>query len=713
MKSSDKANFRNLIIHKAMSIMVIFSIPAAVLAAVRLQYLEMDLVNLVQLILVGSFWCVYAFRTKLSYAIKAHSLIWLMFLIALTGLVRFGVAGSAGLTAIFCLYLVSIFWGYKRAYFFLVGFTLSYFVSASLIHLGWNQHDLTYSNSNIIYIAWVLEAFMLCCFGSAVILLNGLQISHFGSALQLADQTIEQKNQALMQSNKELNDTAEFLQLVLDHIHVRVFWKDQALIYRGCNKAFANDAGLAAPADIVGKDDYQQVWKEQADAYRADDYSVIQNGTSKINYIEQQTRQDGSVAWVRTSKIALRDSQGQIVGMLGTYEDITEQKFADQRLKEAKSKAEAANFAKSQFLANMSHEIRTPLNGVIGMTQLCLQTELNDQQKDYLSKVSISARSLLSIINDVLDFSKIEAGKLEIEEIEFSLNDIYRQLEATHGYIAKEKGLTFDVKKCRFKDRVLLGDPVRIVQVVNNLCANAIKFTPQGMVIVFSDLVEQRDKSYILSMQVYDTGVGIAKEAQNKLFSAFEQADKSTSRKFGGTGLGLAISKRLAQMMGGDLTFSSTLGKGSTFELAIPITLKPQTIKAGGEQKTTRPILAGCKILIAEDNEINQEVVKAMLLDTQADITFVEDGLEAVRQCQVNMPDLILMDIQMPNLDGVSATKAIREFAPRVPIIALTANVMTHEVGDYLAAGMTECLAKPINLEAFYRVLAKYSTTTL
>lgn len=711
MKPTEKAIFRDLIVHKAMSIMVIFSIPAAFLVVVRLHYIGIDLVNGLQLLLVIAFWLVYWFRQQLGYAVKAHSIIWLMFLIGFSGLIRFGVMGSAGVTSLFCLYLVSIFWGYKRAYLFLALFVVGYFISAIALHLGWTRLDLDYSQAHVVYIAWVLEAFMLCCFGSAIILLNGLQISHFGSALRSADETIETQNQQLFKSNEELNNAADFLQLVLDHIPVRVFWKDKQLNYLGCNQAFASDANLQSPADLIGKDDYQQVWKEQAEAYRADDAAVINSGSAKINFIERQTRQDGSVAWVRTSKIALHDNQGEVVGVLGTYEDITEQKLADQKLQEAKTKAESANFAKSQFLANMSHEIRTPLNGVIGMTQLCLQTELTEQQHDYLAKVSMSARSLLGIINDVLDFSKIEAGKLHIENIEFSLNDIYSQLEATHGYIAREKGLTFDIKKCRLKDRVLLGDPVRIVQVITNLCANAIKFTQQGMVIVFTDVVEQRDKSYHLNVQVYDTGVGIDKAVQGKLFSAFEQADKSTSRKFGGTGLGLAISKRLVQMMGGDLTFTSALGKGSTFEFFIPITVKVEETKkvADAKHASNKPNLAGCRVLVAEDNEINQEVVKAMLMDTQAELTFVEDGLEAVKECQINLPDLVLMDIQMPNLDGVSATKAIREFAPRLPIIALTANVMTHEVGDYLAAGMTECIAKPINLEEFYRVLGKYT----
>ncbi|WP_016954629.1 ATP-binding protein [Catenovulum agarivorans] len=710
MKPSAKTVFRDLIIHKAMSIMVIFSIPAALLAVIRLRFIEIDLVNIIQLIFVGAFWVVYWLRDNLAYSIKAHSLIWLMFLIAFTGLIRFGVMGSAGVTSLFCLYLVSIFWGYKRAYIFLALFTFGYFISAVFLQLGWTRLDLDYSQVQVMYIAWVLEAFMLCCFGAAIILLNGLQISHFGSALRSADATIETQNQQLLKSNEELNYAADFLQLVLDHIPVRVFWKDKQLKYLGCNKAFASDANLESPSDLIGQNDYQQVWRDQADAYRADDAVVIQNGSSKINFIERQTRQDGSVAWVRTSKIALHDSKGEVVGVLGTYEDITVQKLADQELQQAKTKAEAANFAKSQFLANMSHEIRTPLNGVIGMTQLCLQTELNQQQQDYLSKVSMSARSLLAIINDVLDFSKIEAGKLEIEHIEFTLTDIYKQIEATHSYIAKEKGLTFDVKKCQLKDRTLIGDPLRIIQIINNLCANAIKFTQQGMVIVFSDLIEQKDKSYQLHMQVYDTGVGIDKAVQDKLFTAFEQADKSTSRKFGGTGLGLAISKRLAQMMGGGLTFTSSIGRGSTFEFFIPITLKTeQTKKTQDTETNTRPNLAGYRVLVAEDNEINQEVVKAMLHDTHAEITFVEDGLDAVRECQNNLPDLVLMDIQMPNLDGVSATKAIREFAPRLPIIALTANVMTHEVGDYLAAGMTECIAKPINLEEFYRVLGKYA----
>jgi len=379
---------------------------------------------------------------------------------------------------------------------------------------------------------------------------------------------------------------------------------------------------------------------------------------------------------------------------------------ARHQAREGELAAEAANAAKSAFLATMSHEIRTPLNGVLGMAQAMAADELSDVQRERLVVIHRSGEALLAILNDVLDLSKIEAGKLELEAIEFDLADLAQGAYSAFTALANKKGLSFalDIAKARGR---YLGDPTRVRQILYNLISNALKFTDHGEIRVTAARREA-----MLEIAVADTGVGISPENLVRLFQKFDQLDSSTTRRFGGTGLGLAICHDLAQLMGGDIAVESKVGKGSRFLVRLPL---PWV----GEEKGP-PELAPApppelqpmrlRVLAAEDNQVNQLVLKTMLHQLGVEPTVVENGEAAVEAWASSEWDIILMDVQMPVMDGLAATAQIRELEAekgrkRTPIIALTANAMSHQVEQYLAAGMDGHVAKPIAAADLFQTL--------
>ena len=380
-------------------------------------------------------------------------------------------------------------------------------------------------------------------------------------------------------------------------------------------------------------------------------------------------------------------------------------------LKKALSQASAANEAKSAFLANMSHEIRTPMNGVLGMADLLGRTELDKRQEEMVGIIQSSGHSLVRIIDDVLDISKIEAGHLTLTSDVFSLRELVHTIVATSELAARENNLGFS---CRFdsSDSLhLLGDPTRIRQVIGNLVSNAIKFTEEGEVTLdLCTLETDAPDLRKLVVTVCDTGVGLSSEAQAKIFQPFRQADNSMSRQYGGTGLGLSIAREIAQAMGGDLTVESEPGRGSCFTFSCP--LKIADIEAGGvphisgagAREDDGSTQENLKVLVAEDHPVNRRLLEMMLDSLSLDAVFVEDGLSAVEQSRAHGFDLILMDIQMPGLNGVDALEVIRQAEeasgqPPVPVIALTANAMKHQVEAYKQAGFDGFLAKPFTLE--------------
>ncbi len=638
-------------------------------------------------------------------------------------------------------------------------------------------------------------------------------------------------------AEQSLLESQQMLRLILDSIDVRVFWKDTNLKYKGCNLAFLKDAGLEKMEDIIGKDDYQQKWIEQAEQYRRDDLEVIKNNQPKLNFEEVQTTPHGGTKWLNTSKIPLRNSKGEVIGMLGTYQNITEKKLAKDAMEasekryrtltenafdgiyllrnksfeyvnqrfceitgysfevltdkkfdilslftpESRKKAEERNQARKQgqpipstyemqvntpagevrdieistnqlneigeenlilgimrditerknnealrndiaiarksaqfkqnFLANMSHEIRTPLTGVLGMIEILSKTPLNESQSDYINTLRLSTENLREIINQILDYSKIEAGKVKLKPSDFQFGEMINAIIKVHSNAFKKKNIDTNVSIGQEVPSTIKADEQRVMQILNNLLSNAVKFTDHGKIDMLASASKGPDNdSWIIKITVTDTGIGIAPQALESLFQPFKQVDLADTRNFEGTGLGLAISKDLAELMGGETGAKSTPGKGSTFWFtfvahdASDIEKNPPVEKIQKVKSTT-----GLRILLAEDKEVNQKVVKLMLTAMGHKVTLAQNGHEAVTLFQPQMFDIILMDIQMPVMDGITAIRILREKHQSLPpVVGLSANAFEGDREKYMNLGMDEYLTKPLKSDELEKIINQF-----
>jgi PAS domain S-box-containing protein len=407
---------------------------------------------------------------------------------------------------------------------------------------------------------------------------------------------------------------------------------------------------------------------------------------------------DGHYRHFRIRGIAQKNASGIAIRMAGSLSDITEIKKQSSALEEALQEAKSASIAKSEFLANMSHEIRTPMNGVLGSLQVLKRDNLSDPSKELVEIGITSSKNLLSIINDILDLSKIESNNISLESLPINIVELLQSIISELSFLAEKKGigLRLNVKEGVHGSR--LADPVRLKQIVLNLISNAIKFTTEGDINI--TLNEQNED---LLFEVKDTGIGIPQSQIKKLFNRFEQADATTTRNFGGTGLGLPIAKQLANLMGGEITVISEENVGSTFSVILP--LKKADLKSQDKLESTKtetPQASKLNILLAEDNKINQKIFNAIVRPTNATIRIANDGIEAIDEVSKLLPDLIFMDIQMPNMDGIVACETIKNSHPDIPIIALTANVMAHDIENYKQSGFDHCLGKPVDVHEIY-----------
>ena len=621
----------------------------------------------------------------------------------------------------------------------------------------------------------------------------------------------------------------------------------------GCNEAFARVIDHPV-ADIVGRSDHQLLGQEWADSVNVIDRDVMVR-QEKTSYEQWITYKDGRRVLFETLKAPFWDHKGGLLGIMGISRDITHRKDDEDAIRFAKESAEEATRMKSDFLANMSHEIRTPMNAIIGLSHLALKTDLTTRQRDYITKVHRSGQHLLGIINDILDFSKVEAGKLTIEKIDFELDKVLDNVANLITEKCSAKGLELVFNVAPDVPTVLVGDSLRVGQILINYANNAVKYTESGEVLINVSVADVTLEDVLLRFSVRDTGLGLTEEQISRLFQSFSQADSSTTRKFGGTGLGLAISKKLAELMGGEVGVSSVFGAGSDFWFTVrlgisqrprrvllpdpdlrgrralvvddngharsvmrgmletmtfdvvdvdsgrdavnavrnahaqrqpfdivyldwrmplmdgmeaarqiraldlqpppkivmvsaygreemikeaealgivnllvkplsPSMLFDTTIEALGANRQEARVsqlaaiddmsqlapVRGSRILLAEDNEINQQIACELLTDAGFAVEVAENGLTALEMVQRSSYDLVLMDMQMPVMDGLTATAAIRKIArlDKLPIVAMTANAMEKDRRSCLDAGMNDFLTKPIDPEEMWRILLKW-----
>lgn len=526
----------------------------------------------------------------------------------------------------------------------------------------------------------------------------------------------------LKYKEKELLNSRNFLDAIIDHIPVMITVKDaKDLKIFKANQAGASFLGIT-PEEMTGKDNYDLYPEELARKLNNSDRKVLDTGKlfSEIEIIPDDA-EHCNLKYVLATKMPILDAEGDPLYLLSVSEDITEVKRKEEELRTALNLAEEATIAKSQFLANMSHEIRTPMNAIIGMAYLALKTDLNAKQSDYISKIHNAGTSLLGIINEILDFSKVESGRLELENIHFQLPDVIGNVVDLSGQTALDKGLQLSIQIPPDVPHQLSGDPLRLGQILTNLFSNAVKFTESGEVAVAVESISTIDSMVKLKFSVQDTGIGMSKETEGRLFQAFTQADSSTTRKFGGTGLGLAISRKLVEIMGGSLWVESEEGIGSTFSFTawFGISSAPGTgsIEAPGNVPGVKDRdygLAGVRVLLVEDNEINQQIAAELLLSQGMIVDIAGNGAEAVQRIGGSLGDqpyqLVLMDLQMPVMDGFEAARTIRRREAELPIIAMTARTMQEERERSFEAGMNGHVAKPIDPDILFAKIRRWTT---
>ncbi len=541
------------------------------------------------------------------------------------------------------------------------------------------------------------------------------QVRQLRQHVQRLEDRLARARARRQEAEQSLYDSEAIYHSLVENLPISLFRKDMDGRFIYANEPFCEKLGYRLE-EIVGRTDYDFFPAELAEKYRANDRAVVESG-HVFEDIERHRSPRGEDLFVHVLKAPVRDASGRIIGVQALFWDVTMRKRAETQLQVAKDAAEAASRAKSDFLAIVSHEIRTPMNAIIGMSELLLDTPLNEQQQQHLRIVRDSAESLLLIINDVLDFSKAEAGKVILQPAPFDSHDVVRDAVASLQVEARRKSLELCAEIHEDTPRYLEGDAVRLRQVLLNLLGNAIKFTPaDGKVTLSLQTEDLTDSDARLRFSVRDTGIGIPAEKQSLIFEAFEQADTSTTRQYGGTGLGLAISSRLVAMMGGTIDLQSEVGKGSTFSFAATFprstaaAVQAESDQQGVDAALSRPL----SVLLAEDSRTNQLLASTILARSGHSVEIAENGSDAVAMRQAGEFDAILMDVQMPVMDGIEATRVIREWeqehgAPRIPIIALTAHVMDENQQRCRDAGMDAYLSKPLRSHELQAELARAS----
>jgi len=496
---------------------------------------------------------------------------------------------------------------------------------------------------------------------------------------------------------------------IIDNFRLGLLEVEPSGVIIDANESFCEMSGFSIE-ELFGKDggevlldDFEKERMKVRNASRSE-------GEADVYELRVFNKKKETRYWLVSAAPLLGDD-GEVYGSIGIHWDITEMKQLEFELKGARYKAEESSKAKAMFLANMSHEIRTPLNGIVGMAEQLAQSQLDADQRYFIDIMRSASSTLLSIINDVLDISKIESGKFSIEITPFNLNETIRRTLSIFGEKAKQTNISLDIELMDDRGIMHLGDPHRLSQVLFNIVGNAMKFTQAGYVRVTSNLSRGENDICFVSFSIEDTGVGMDIAYLTKVFEAFTQEDASITRKFGGSGLGLSIARSIVHIMGGTIEIESEKGKGTRVNIRIPMRISNEKTKQDIVEMTDlQKSLKGLRILAVEDNELNRMVLQVILKKCEVVVTIAHNGQEAIKLIQEQEFDLVLMDVQMPIVDGLEATKYIREeLKLSTPIIGLSANAMREEVEICKQAGMNDYLVKPYSERVLVEVMKKWS----
>ena len=521
---------------------------------------------------------------------------------------------------------------------------------------------------------------------------NGEQHLMF-MAMDITDR--KQVEDALMQEKA-------FLRALIDAASDYIYFKDRNGFYLGCNKSSQNLIGLSEQEQI-GKSDIDIFSKEEAEHILKKDQEILKSGVA-IRIEEWVSSSTVGRVLLETTKAPIFDNHGQPIGLLGISRDITERKHMEEDLLQAKAAAESANHAKSEFLANMSHELRNPMNGVLGMTQLLEMTELTQDQREFVGALKLSGKNLLSLINDILDLSKIEAGKITIEPVEFSLRHCFNDVALMQKSVIFAKGLTLELEVSEDIPQFMMGDQLRVKQILHNLLGNAVKFTSQGGITISVQLLERQDASLLVEVAVRDSGIGISPEALDKIFLPFEQENGSTTRTYGGTGLGLTISRSLTELMGGSIAVASTPGEGSCFKVTLPFTAVIERVVPNETPQKAKVSWDGppLRILLVENDQVNIIFGTALFKKLGFYVTVAQNSRECITVLENGGLDIVLMDINMPDMNGEEALREIRrneqDTSRHQMVIALTAYSLRGDKERFLQEGFDGYVSKPMDI---------------